>query len=414
MVIMVIITRNIEINKLKKAKGWKLVYGRRKTGKSFLIENFTPWKEYFFVKRGGEIFDKTKKRDLKYQEFIVLFEELLKTNNEIIVDEFHRLPKDFLDFLHIHSNQGKITLISSTLWLIKRLKEKDSPILGLFYEIPISLIDERDILRELAKYKKPEEAVLLSIYMREPLMLRYLDAKNSAEKIIENYFEGTRFLVPLLISSVFQEEDKEFTQTYEGLVRALADRKFNSKEITASLFSRKLIPREEHGYTQQYLANLIKLGLVKKVRIFNSRKFIYANSSPMIDAYFYLDEKYNFSEEEITSQQIKEILEKITPRYVEDFVGDLLAKAWSLTQNKILSPKLEIDLALSKFKKLAAVGEIKWRSNLSKNDIKKIEWKLSNFKCRKILVVPERKVLERDPEGIEVITASDLVKMAQH
>ncbi|GAF71015.1 unnamed protein product, partial [marine sediment metagenome] len=245
MVIMVIITRNIEIKKLKTAKGWKLVYGRRKTGKSFLIENFTKWDNYFFVKRGGEIFDKTKKKNLTYASFIILLEELFKTNKKIVVDEFHRLPKDFLDFLHIHSGQGEITLISSTLWLSKRLQEKDSPILGLFHEILINPIDERDILRELVSYGKPEEIVTLSTYLREPLMLRYLDT--NVKDILTNYFEGTRFLVPLLVTSVFQEEDKEFSQIYEGVVRAIAGGNVNSKNITNFLFSRRLIPREEHG-----------------------------------------------------------------------------------------------------------------------------------------------------------------------
>jgi hypothetical protein len=408
---MVTITRNIEIKKLKAAKGWKLVYGRRKTGKSFLIENFTKWNNYFFVKRGGEIFDKTKKKNLTYTSFIILLEELLKTNKKIVIDEFHRLPKDFLDFLHIHSGQGEITLISSTLWLSKRLQEKDSPILGLFHEILVNPIDERDILRELVSYGKPEEVIVLGVYLREPLMLRYLETKS--KDILTDYFEGTRFLVPLLVTSVFQEEDKEFSQIYEGVVRAIAGGNVNSKNITNFLFSRRLIPREEHGYSQQYLANLIKLGLVKKFKIFDSRKFVYANASPMIDAYFYLDEKYNFSEEEMTRKQIKEVLEKVTPFYVEDFIGSFLAKCWGLRRNKILSPNLEIDLVLCKFKKLEIVGEIKWRKKLFNKDIRKIEEKLERFDCRKILVVPEKNVLERKPEGIEVITAGDLVKMAQ-
>lgn len=413
MVIMVIITRNTELKKLKTAKGWMLIYGRRKTGKSFLIETFTRWDDYFFIKRGGEIFDKTKKRALNYKEFTVLLEELLKANKKIVIDEFHRLPEDFLDFLHIHSSQGEITLISSTLWLSKKLKEKDSPILGLFHEMPVGLIDERDILRELADYGTPKEVVLLGTYMREPLMLRYLDRKKKAKEMIVNYFEGTKFLVPLLVSSVFQEEDKEFTQTYEGVVRAIADGKVNSREITASLFSRKLIPREEHGYSQQYLANLIKLGLVKKLKVFNSRKFIYANSSPMIDAYFYLDEKYNFSEEGITSKQIGDVLVEITPKYIEDFVGNLLAKCWGLSRDKIISPNLEIDLVLRKFKKLHTVGEVKWKKSISKADIRKIEEKLSRFDCKKVLVIPEKEILKRKPSGIDVITAKDLIKMAQ-
>ena len=408
---MVIITRNIELKRIKASKGWILVYGRRKTGKSFLIENFVKWDKYFFVKRSGEIFEKTAKKTLNYSAFIPLLEQLLKDKKRIVIDEFHRLPSDFLDFLHINSGQGNLIAISSTLWLSKRLLEKDSPILGLFSEVPVYLIDERDILAGLKQYAAPEDLILLATYMREPLMLKYI-RKAKPIDILTDYFKATKFLAPLLISSVFLEEDRDFTSIYEGVVRAVAGGRTTSKEITDFLYSQRLIPRPDHGYCQQYLHNLNKIGIIEKNMIFNSKKLYYSNFSPLIDMYFYMDEKYNFSEQELSDKQIKDIIQAVAPKHIEIFVRSLLAKVFELSKSKIVKSGLEIDIALCKFKKLQVVGEVKWRNRLSSAEIKAIEEKLQGFNCRKILVVPNNGVLERKPEGFEVITARDLIKLA--
>ncbi|RKX96981.1 MAG: hypothetical protein DRP54_09575 [Spirochaetes bacterium] len=49
------------------------------------------------------------------------------------------------------------------------------------------------------------------------------------------------------------------------------------------------------------------------------------------------------------------------------------------------------------------VGEVKWKENVNRGEIRKIEERLGKFKdCKKILIVPEKKILERKPEEIEV------------
>jgi len=55
--LMRIIPRRIEIEKIEKALPWVLIYGRRKTGKSFLVENFLKFDKYFFVNRDKTLFD---------------------------------------------------------------------------------------------------------------------------------------------------------------------------------------------------------------------------------------------------------------------------------------------------------------------------------------------------------------------
>ena len=42
-----------EVEKVRSAKGWLLIYGRRKVGKTFLVRNFIDHDIYILVKRGG-------------------------------------------------------------------------------------------------------------------------------------------------------------------------------------------------------------------------------------------------------------------------------------------------------------------------------------------------------------------------
>ncbi len=44
-----------EADEIKKIKGWILIYGRRKVGKTFLIKNFLDYDVFFRVNRDGSI-----------------------------------------------------------------------------------------------------------------------------------------------------------------------------------------------------------------------------------------------------------------------------------------------------------------------------------------------------------------------
>ena len=69
----------------------------------------------------------------------------------------------------------------------------------------------------------------------------------------------------------------------------------------------------------------------------------------------------------------------------------------------INKPNLEVDIALVGFQKLKIVGEVKWKKRVGRAEMKEIEEKLGKFKgCRKILIVPSEKALEKELKGIEV------------
>ena len=51
-------------------RGWILIYGRRKTGKTFLVRNMCRYDRYYFVTRTREIFyfHNDELEELKYKE----------------------------------------------------------------------------------------------------------------------------------------------------------------------------------------------------------------------------------------------------------------------------------------------------------------------------------------------------------
>ncbi|MGC8777039.1 MAG: AAA family ATPase, partial [Candidatus Micrarchaeia archaeon] len=95
-----IVERRVEAEKINSSKKWVLVYGRRKTGKSFLVEKFVSYDEYFFVNRDRTILSKRDNRIISYDAFVEILLRELSSKKCVVVDEFHRLGEPFFDLLH--------------------------------------------------------------------------------------------------------------------------------------------------------------------------------------------------------------------------------------------------------------------------------------------------------------------------
>jgi len=306
-----------------------------------------------------------------------------------------------LDWLHIKSPK-KLVLVTSTLHLVKNLLEKSSPILGLFLEFRMDLVDERDILLNLKeKIKDYKKLIEFSTYLREPMLLKWFGID------LASILKNLKLVIPSLVGEIFAEEEKELSERYEGIIRALSSGKTTLSAITSSLYSNKLIPKQDVSAVKPYLNTLLEIGLVKRIPEYFGKRYYYFISSPVIDMYYYLDEKYNFSERDLDE---KYITEKI-PMHVEDFIRELLGKIFGMRTFIINKPNMEVEIALARFKKLKIVGEVKWKRRVSKAEIKEIEEKLEKFKgCRKILVVPSEDAVEKEPKGIEVWDTGKILK----
>src|SRR3989344_7891716 len=179
-----IIERPGETRKITEIKKWILVYGRRKTGKTFIVNNFVTHDEYFFVKANKSVLTGNNE-PISYEAFIEILRRSLEDHKTVVVDEFHRLGSDFFDFLHFTKKQGKLILISSTLFLSKKLVSGRSALLGLFAEVPIGLISLKDTIKSLEKiHISKREKLEVAILLREPIAIDYFDEKRSAREII--------------------------------------------------------------------------------------------------------------------------------------------------------------------------------------------------------------------------------------
>ncbi len=409
-IILTMIIERREIWELKKIDKWILIYGRRKTGKTFLVENFLDYDEFFFVKRDRTIISKVDGKQIIYETFTSLLERALRENKTVVVDEFHRLGDDFLDLLQYIPKRGKLILISSTLHTSKELFKERSPILGFFAEFSLGLISLEDTIRTLKKFKLGnKELVELGILLREPIAIEYIRSGRNIRKIIATIVMSSVKTIPALVGEIFTEEERELSAVYEGILRAIANKKQISSEISSYLFSRKLIKKDDPSLIQPYLGNLINFGLIKRIRVYGKNKFIYLLISPLATIFYYADEKYNISERRLSHREMERIIDEIIPKIVEDNIRGLLSEKFALEESIFEAKDFDIDVYLLRFKKPEIAVEIKWGEKFKKREIRRIKNNLKRTNAKRvILFVPDKEKIKS--EDIEVIDILDLIK----
>lgn len=405
-ILMMIIERPNEVKKIKEIGKWILIYGRRKTGKTFLVQQFIAYNEYFFIKTNKSILTKDN-RSVGYETFLEILRRELEANKTVVVDEFHRLDSEFFDFLHSMKKSGKLILISSTLSLSKKLISNKSALLGIFAEIPMGIISLKDALKAIAGEKRNKKEWLeLALLIREPIAIDYINDKKSAREIISLVVESSIKTIPALVGEIFTEEAREISAVYEGIMRGIATGKIHSGELSSYLFSKKVIKKDDPSIIQQYLNNLISFGIIKRIGLYNKKRFIYKLASPLSKIYYYADEKYNLSEKNVSEKDIAPLIDELIPRLVEDAVREALAEKYGLRESIFEDKDYDIDGVLLKFKKPEIAIEVKWK-NVTREDINQAEETLGKINVpRKIIFVPDKNKVNSSSEVIDV---SDLV-----
>ena len=404
---MMIIERS-EINEIKKIKKWLLIYGRRKTGKTFLVQNFLNYDEYFFVKRDKTIISEKDQKEINYETLTTLIERGLSNGDTIAIDEFHRLGEDFLDFIHYTEKKGKIILISSTLFLSKKMFASNSPILGFFAEIPIAIIALEDTLKALKKFNMDKKRLLeMAILLKEPLAIEYFNKEEDPHKTIAKIITYSTKTIPALIGEIFTEEERSISAIYEGILRAIATGKTVSGEISSYLFSRKAIKKDDPSLIQQYLKNLMEFGIIKRIKVYQRKRLVYKHVSPLARIFYYADEKYNISERKLNEKEIKRIVDEIMPRIVEDNVREFLSERFGLEETVVQAKDFDVDGCLLKFKKPEVALEVKWRQKVNTDEISKNLKKINAKKY--LLFVPDKRKIGVENKDLEVVDILDFI-----
>ena len=405
----IIIPRPSDVARLDSSGPWKMVYGRRKTGKSFMIKNFTSYDRFFFVNRDSTVLDERTLESYTWENFFGIFKELLG-NKRIVIDEFHRLPPAFQDYLHATGVKGELVLITSTLWLANKMLGKGSPLAGLVSPIRIDQISEEDMLRYLYREAHGKKEIEAAIYLREPFIIQQSKGGNAID-FVSRYLLENKFFVRNLIGEIFNEEEKSLTNIYEGILKAVAGGKRTSTEISTYLFSRSIISKDSPSMLPKYLDTLVDMGILERQKVLNKKRFYYFHSSPIMDLHYYLEEKYSYVDVYTPIEFIKKVVETKLPMHAEQFFRNLLSKHFGMKHEIIDTGAMELDIAFLEFKRLKIIGEVKWKDRISASEIRSIENSLNSFDgVRRVLVVPNAKGLERLPEGIDVVDIDALFK----
>lgn len=403
------IIRRKEVKAIKPIKKWLLIFGRRKTGKTFLVENFLDYDEYFFVKRDRSIISKKDGKVINYETLTSLIKRSLPDGKTVVVDEFHRLGEDFLDFVHSTKKGGKLILISSTLFLSKNLFASHSPVLGLFAEVPIGLIGLDDTIKALKKPGIDRKFLAeMGVLLREPIAIDYYGPDEDPRKLMARVITHSLKTIPALVGEIFAEEERTISASYDGILRAIAGGKTVSSEISSHLFSRGLIKKDDPSLIQQYLSNLVEFGIIKRIRVHGRKKFIYKHVSPLVRIFYYADEKYNISERALDEKEMERLVEEMMPKVVEDNVRGLLAERFGLEESVAEARDFDVDGCLLRFRELEVALEVKWRSELGEGEARKIVERLGRLGAkRRILFVPDKRKVTA--KGVDVVDILDFV-----
>lgn len=399
-----------ESDEIKKIKGWILIYGRRKVGKTFLIKNFLEYDVFFRVNRDGSI--STEKFVISainnMDDFSRAVSELLFADKTVVIDEFQRLPESVIEKISTLHPKGKLIFSGSSMRVIKKLFGSKSPLLGLAMQYKLGLIMPRNILRELSKKMDASLAIELAPYLADAWTIPFFNQENDSEKAIYDLLKYSKFTVPSLVGEIFTEEEREFTKVYEAVLRLIGAGELNYKNIASILAGRKVIERADSSLVIPYIKNMVDMGLVESLPLYSSKKKMYRLASPIMEAFFYLSDRYGFEDRDVSFEEAMPAIEKLRNFAVQNFIADLFACAYNGKKEYYVTPSNEIDFIITVRNKPVLAGEVKW-GKYDANDVKKFMEKSSFIKAEKIFITKKKK--ETKIDNVKIMDVDDILAM---
>ncbi len=363
-----------------------LLWGRRKTGKTFLVKRSILFDVYVYCKRGGGFYLEGAPFETldDHDQMLHLIKGWSKEGKCIILDEFQRLPSGYLDVFANLERNGRIVLTGSSLHTVKDVISAGSPVLGLFADLRLSLIRPLDILKGLAKHMSLERSFQLAPYLRDPWTIQYM---TSDDLDLTHLMLLSRSTVRGLVGEVFLEEDRSLTQVYEGVLRALSRRIWKPSEISDLLFSRGIIKKPDPHLIAPYIANMEAMDLIVRTPIYGKKQIMNRIRSPAIAASYLLDERLNHFQQDLSPKFISGVLEEAHPIYFEHFIGDFIVQAYSGVGQYFLCPDFDIDIIVTRGKKVVCCGEVK-SGSVRKEDVDQFLERTRHLKGDKIVFSP--------------------------
>lgn len=399
------ITRK-ETGEIKKIRGWMILFGRRKVGKTYLLKHFLDYDVYFLVRRDGTVIAEriAQERIDDLNVLINVVKELLSKKKTIIIDEYQRLPHVFFDELAMLHPNGKIILSGSVVSTIHKFFGTSSPLLGMLSEYKLGLVAPNDILRTLKDLEA--RSVEYAAFIRDPWLVPNFSYKKIEEDL---YGALTRFrnAIPRLIGEAFQEENRELTKTYESIIREIGAGYRSPAGIAHILSNKKVIKKDDARLIYPFLKNLVAMDLIEEVPIYPGRASQYRIKSPIIELFYFLADRHNIEDRDVLLKEMEENIRRIRNFAVQNFLGDFFAAELEGMKECTLEPEIDFIITKGRKRKAVLAGEVKW-GHWTKEDVANFMEKTSGIRCRKIFIVKdEAKNLVVD--GIEILSWKDIL-----
>jgi AAA+ ATPase superfamily predicted ATPase len=401
-----------EADELKSWKSWTLMYGRRKVGKTFLIKNFLPHDVYFRVGRDGKISaEKFVLAEMgSVQEFCRVVKDLLKQGKTVVIDEFQRLPESTMEEIATVHPSGKLIFCGSSLRVVKRIFGGRSPLLGLVKEYRLGLVRPRNILRELTEKMDPVKAVELAPYLSEVWTIPLFESRMTSLEAIYDLLKHCRLTIPALVGEIFTEEERKLTRVYEAILRVVGAGEWDYRGVASVLAGRGLIGRADSSLVLPYMKNLLMMGLLEELPLYLSKKKMYRSASSLMEAFYYLCDRYNFEEAEVSFEEVRPTLERLRNLAIQNWIADFFAEVYQGRKEYLPAAEKEVDFIITKRRVPLVAGEVKW-GRCGREEVEKFKEKTRGIRCRKVLVTKQD--IGFGNEEVEVILPKQLLQFSK-
>ena len=342
-----------------------LVYGRRKTGKTFLLRKCVEWDMYVTVTRAGSCIVEYRGGEVVFQSVRECLNSVFKVlggNGTVVLDEFQRLPEEYWDLIGLkhHEVGGRLILCGSSLGVARKVFDRRSPLLGLLKPFLVDIVSPEDAIASLAKYLKPREAILWATLARDPWILGVMVPHGEPWDTVLNEASSLAPVSTSLVGEVFSEEEKRLTRLYDAVLRLLAQHYWSSKVLAQKLYEAHLLLSPNPGVVTGILSQLENMGLVEKIPLWKTRgaRYYYKHRSPLLSTILKIGE---LVEEHGVKPDRQTVVYSLALE-TQFTLGELLAKHHKLTRAYTILPRGEGDIdivLLSKSKKPVIAYEVK-------------------------------------------------------
>ena len=355
-----------EEKNISASRGWTLVYGRRKVGKTYMLKKSINWNAYMLALKSGQVLSEIRDGSVKISNSADAVNDavsMLRSEGTIIMDEFQRLSEQDWSVLALAHPHGRLIASGSSFGMLNKVFDKRSPMLGLFQPFRIGLISYADTIASLHKNGLGDRMALLwGVILRDPWIVPMVDTGKPPHEELARIMDSLIMASEGLVGEVFEEEDRALTKLYDSVLRLIANGMWKPAEIAGVLSSTGAIKSGISTITG-ILDKLVKMGLVEKITLLNAKgsKYYYRLVSPIVSIAYYMDQRHRISEAYAPAKP--KIVEALLGKEAERAASELFSMWSGLESAYAMLPDSagDIDIALlgKRVKKPVSAYELK-------------------------------------------------------